>query len=206
MPSAQTEAPATTPSTEQVVRTSKQSALRDSVLGTRNLMTVAALAVVGSLLVVPMSFFGHAAATSPKNVIALCALMGAWLIAYALPGVIVRKPGAFIVGGLIIGVISSFTTPLGFGAIPGNLLGAAFIELPFLIFLYRKWDWWLYAIGATVFGGMNGTAYAYAMKVAMTPTQATIAIAVSLLSAYAGMAACFGLRKALARTGVGIAK
>lgn len=84
-----------------IVRTSKQSGLRDSVLGTRNLMTVAALGVVGSLLVVPLSLVGHASATSPKNIIVLCSLMGAWFIAYALPGMIVRKPGAFMVGGLI---------------------------------------------------------------------------------------------------------
>ena len=60
-----------------IVRTSKQSGLRDSVLGTRNLMTVAALGVVGSLLVVPLSLVGHASATSPKNIIVLCSLMGA---------------------------------------------------------------------------------------------------------------------------------
>ncbi|WP_371152652.1 ECF transporter S component [Buchananella felis] len=191
---------------EPVVRTSKQGGLRDSVLGTRNLMTVAALGVVGSLLVVPLSLVGHSAATSPKNVIVLCSLMGAWFIAYALPGVIVRKPGAFMVGGLIMGIISSFATPLGFGALPGNLVGAAFVEFPFLVLLYRKWNWWVYAIGATIFGGLNSTAYTTAMGVAMTPLQATAAVAAAMTSTYIGLAACFGLRRALARTGVGIAK
>lgn len=189
-----------------VVRTSKQSGLRDSVLGTRNLMTVAALGVVGSLLVVPLSLVGHTAATSPKNVIVLCSLMGAWFIAYALPGTIVRKPGAFMVGGLIMGLISSFTTPLGFGAMPGNLIGAAFVEIPFALLLYRKWSWWVYAIGATIFGGLNSTAYTTAMGVAMTPPQATAAVAAAMISTYLGLAACFGLRRALARAGVGIAK
>ena len=41
---------------EPTIRTSSRKGLNNTVLGTRNLMTVAALAVVGCVLIIPLSY------------------------------------------------------------------------------------------------------------------------------------------------------
>ncbi|MDC4232163.1 ECF transporter S component [Actinomyces sp. B33] len=191
---------------DETIRTSSRSGLRDSVLGTRNLMTLAALSVVGSLVVVPLSIFTPIFATTPRSILILCAVMGAWYLAYLLPGLVVPKPGAFLVAGLLMGIISTFTTPLGPTAIIGNVIGAAFLEIPIALFLYRKWTWWTYGMGATVFGGLNAAMYGTGYGVTQTPAQFVIAIVVSLISCYATLALCFLLRRSLQSAGVAVTR
>lgn len=186
------------------VRGSARSGLRDSILGTRNLMTVAALAVVGSLITIPLSYITPLIATSPRGIIIMCAIMGVWMIPYLLPGVIVNKPGAFVIAGLILGVISTFTTSFGAGAIVGNLIGALFVGVPVALFLYRFWTWWVYMISAAVFGGLNGWMYWSAYGIEGTTAEMTISLLISLASCFAGVGVCLLLKRALARAGVGI--
>lgn len=196
---------APTSSTEEInVRGSARSGLRDSVLGTRNLMTVAALAVVGSLITIPLSYITPLVATSPRGIIIMCALMGLWMIPYLLPGVIVNKPGAFIIAGFILGVIATFTTSFGAGAIVGNLIGALFVGVPVALFLYRFWTWWVYMLSAAVFGGVNGWMYWSGYGIEGSSTEMTIALLISLASCFAGVGVCLLLKRALARAGVGI--
>ena len=192
------------PDQPRTIRTSSRSGIRDSVLGTRNLMTIAALSVVGSLLVVPLSIFTPVFATTPKALTILCAIMGAWYVAYLLPGVFVRKPGAFILAGLLMGIICTFTTPLGPSAIIGNLMGAAFLELPMFILFYRKWTWWAYGLGATLFACVNAGLYGVSYGVHQSPGEFALGIACSLASCYAVLALVLGLRRSLARAGVGV--
>ena len=135
---------------EPVIRSSARGGLRDSVLGTRNLMTVAALGVVGSILVVPLTYLSVVVAVNPRGILIMCALMGAWIIPYLLPGVIVNKPGAFVIGGLVMGVISAFLTPQGPTAILGNIIGSCYVGAPVALLLYRKWAWWVYAISGVL--------------------------------------------------------
>lgn len=194
----------TPPSTE--IRTSNRSGLRDSALGTRNLMTIAALAIVGSLLVVPLSIATPVLVTTPKAILGLCAIMGVWYLAYLLPGLLVRKPGAFLIAGLLMGVISTFTTPLGPSAIIGNAMGAAFLELPMLLLLYRKWTWWAYALGATVFGTFNAAVYGASYQIVQTPAEYALGIALSLGSCYLTLACAMLLRRSLERAGIGVLK
>lgn len=186
------------------IRTSRRSGLRNSVLGTRNLMTLAALAVVGSLLVVPLSILTPVFATTPRAILILCAIMGAWYIAYLLPGLLVPRPGAFLVAGLLMGIISTFTTPLGPSAIIGNAIGAAFLEFPVLLFLYKKWDWWVHAIGASIFGSFNAAMYGTAYHVAQDSAQFILGIIISLASCYLTLALALLLRSRLTQAGVGV--
>lgn len=186
------------------IHTSKHSGVRNSVLGTRNLMTIAALSLVGSLLVVPLSIFTPVFATTPRALIILCALMGAWYIAFLLPGLFVPRPGAFLVAGLLMGIISTFTTPLGPSAIIGNLIGAAFLEIPVLLFLYKKWSWWVHAIGATIFGGFNSTMYGSAYNIPQDSMQFSLGIVFALASCYLTLALALLLKRRLARAGVGV--
>ncbi|RRC95066.1 ECF transporter S component [Schaalia canis] len=198
------ESTSTSTADDIAVRGSARSGLRDSVLGTRNLMTVAALAVVGSLITIPLSYITPLIATSPRGIIIMCAIMGVWMIPYLLPGVIVNKPGAFVIAGLILGVISTFTTSFGAGAIVGNLIGALFVGVPVALFLYRFWTWWVYMISAAVFGGLNGWMYWSAYGIEGTTAEMTISLLISLTSCFAGVGVCLLLKRALARAGVGI--
>ncbi|WP_115728351.1 ECF transporter S component [Actinomyces culturomici] len=186
------------------IHTSKRSGLRDSALGTRNLMTIAALAVVGSLIVVPLSILTPAFATTPKAILIMCATMGAWYIAYLLPGLLVPKPGAFLIAGLIMGIICTFTTPLGPTAIIGNVIGALFLEIPMALLLYKKWTWWAHAIGATVFGGLNAAMYGGAYGIVQTPVQYVAGILLAVVSCFIVLFLSLLLRRTLQRAGVGV--
>lgn len=105
----------TLPTTDTAtVKGSSRSRLNNSVLGTRNLMTVAALAVVGSLIVVPLTYMTFAIGiTTQRGMLIMCSCMGLWTIPYLLPAVIVRRPGACVLAGLIMGIICAFTSPQG---------------------------------------------------------------------------------------------
>ena len=123
------------------VRTSSRSGLADSALGTRNLMTIAALAVVSMILLVPLNYLAPAAGASPDAVLLGCAIMGLWLVPYLLPATVVRRPGAVMIAALLMGIMSVFTTPTGPAAIVGTLIGGAFVEATLALMLYRKWTW-----------------------------------------------------------------
>ncbi|WP_026461047.1 ECF transporter S component [Schaalia suimastitidis] len=186
------------------IRTSSRQGLRESALGTRHLMTICALGIVGSLLTVPLQYVSPLLAVSPRGIIILCVVMGAWLIPYLLPAVIVPRPGAIIIASLVMGIVMAFTTPLGFTAIIGSLIGGLFTETPLALLLYKKWTWWSYGISATVFGAINAAMFGGAYNIALTSTETTICILSSVLSCWAGTAICCALKKTLTRTGVGI--
>ena len=191
---------------EPVIRTSRHAGLRDSVLGTRNLMTVAALGVVGAIMVVPLTYLSLIMAVNPNGILIMCALMGAWIIPYLLPGVIVNKPGVFVVSGLVMGVIGAFLTPQGPSAILGNVIGSLLVGAPVAVLLYRRWTWWVYAISGVVFGGFNASVYGSGFQIALTRGQVSLGIVLSIASCWAGVAVCLLLKRALARTGVGVTR
>ena len=138
------------------VRTSSRSGLADSALGTRHLMTIAALAVVSMILLVPLNYLAPAAGASRDAVLLGCAIMGLWLVPFLLPATVVRRPGAVMIAALLMGIMSVFTTPTGPAAIVGTLIGGAFVEAPLALMVYRKWTWWSFLISATTFGLLNG--------------------------------------------------
>lgn len=186
------------------VRTSKRKGLANSALGTRNLMIIAALAVVGSLIVVPLTYFGLAWSVTPGGILLSVSMMGLWIIPYLLPLVVVRRPGAALIAGLIMGVISAFTTPQGPTTILGNVIGALLVEIPLLLLLYRKWTWWAYALCGLLFGGFNGGAYTTFQGVQTSVGMQIAIVVTSLISAQVGVWVCIGIRKALVRAGVAV--
>ncbi|MDO4664589.1 MAG: ECF transporter S component [Actinomycetaceae bacterium] len=186
------------------VRTSARSGIADSVIGTRNLMITAALAVMGMVLLLPLNYFAPVAGTTPKALYAGVAIMGIWVIPYLLPATVVRRPGSVMVAALIMGIISIFTTPSGPGAIVGNLLGGAFIEVPLALMLYRKWTWWSFLISAAVFGLINGILYVLTLKYVVGISFGVSVVVISVISALIGGLATIGITKLLNRAGVGI--
>ena len=191
---------------EPVIRSSARGNLRDSILGTRNLMTVAALGVVGAIMIVPLTYLSLAVAVNPRGILIMCALMGAWIIPYLLPGVIVNKPGVFIISGFVMGVIAAFLTPQVPTAILGSVIGSLYVGAPVAALLYRRWTWWVYALSGVIFGGLNAAAYGKGFGVALTGGQVTLGVVLAIASCWAGAGVCLLLKRALARTGVGVSR
>jgi len=78
-----------TPEGTTTVRSSSRKGLANSVLGTRNLMMTAALAVVSLILVIPLNYVGGPLMATPGGIMIGCAIMGLWVIPYLLPAVVV---------------------------------------------------------------------------------------------------------------------
>ena len=189
---------------ERTVRTSSRSGLADSALGTRNLMTIAALAVVSMILLVPLNYLAPTAGASRDAVLLGCAIMGLWLVPYLLPATVVRRPGSVMIAALLMGIMCVFTTPTGPAAIIGNLIGGAFVEAPLAVLLYRKWTWWSFLISATTFGLLNGIMYVSVMSASAGIASASAGVIIAVVSALVGGAITIVLTRLLNRAGVGI--
>ena len=189
---------------ERTVRTSSRSGLADSALGTRNLMTIAALAVVSMILLVPLNYLAPAAGASRDAVLLGCAIMGLWLVPFLLPATVVRRPGAVMIAALLMGIMSVFTTPTGPAAIVGTLIGGAFVEAPLALMLYRKWTWWSFLISATTFGLLNGIMYVSVMSASAGMASASAGVVIAVVSALVGGGLTIVLTRLLNRAGVGI--
>jgi len=196
--------PEATEQERPVIRTSSRSGLADSALGTRNLMTIAALAVVSMILLVPLNYLAPAAGASRDAVLLGCAIMGLWLVPYLLPATVVRRPGAVMIAALLMGIMSVFTTPVGPAAIVGNLIGGAFVEVPLALLLYRKWTWWSYLLSAMTFGLLNGIMYVSVMNASAGIVSASAGVIIAVVSALVGGGLTILLTRLLNRAGVGI--
>ena len=187
-----------------VIRSSSRSGLADSALGTRNLMTLAALSVVSMILLIPLNYLAPAAGAAPDVVLTGCAIMGLWVIPYLLPATVVRRPGAVLIAAAIMGIISAFVTPSGPGAVLGNVLGGLFIEIPLALMLYRKWTWWSFLISAATFGLLNGIMYVSVMSASAGMASASAGVVIAVVSALVGGGLTIVLTRLLNRAGVGI--
>lgn len=189
----------------KTVRTSSRKGLANSVLGTRNLMTVAALSVVGLIILIPLNYVSAGLMATPQMILIASSLMGLWVIPYMLPISVVRRPGATMLAALIMGIICIFSTPSGVGAIINNLIGGLFIEVPFAVMLYRKWTWWAHLISAGVFGTLNGLMCLMVLVKGMNITIGSGIVVASITSALVGALIVLGLTRLLQRAGVGVA-
>lgn len=187
------------------VKTSNRKGLNNSILGTRNLMVTAALTVVGSIILIPLNYVSISLTATPtqNNIFYGATLMGLWIIPFLLPAAVVRRPGTFLVTGLIAGIIGMLTTPLGPSAIAGNLIGASFAGLPLLLTFYRWWNWKVYLLSALVFGGANGYMYTVSLGVSFDTYKTLQVVAVAIVSATLGVIATVGIVSALHKAGVG---
>lgn len=186
---------------EPQIHSAKTGGLQNTVLGTRNLMMVAAIAVIGSIIVTPIQYLSLTATTSLKGSFILAAIMGLWVVPYLLPAVIIKKPGATLIAAFIIGVIISFTTPVGLSGIPGSMFGAI-IALPLVVTLYKKWTWPVFLACALWFSALFGFLTSIAFQIKMTPATVAAFVALSIVSGVIGFLLCMGIEKAVRRTGI----
>lgn len=186
------------------VRVPSTSKLRDSILGTRNLMTVAAIAVVGCVLLIPLTYVSVAVAVSPGGIMIVCACMGLWLFPYLLPAAVTHKPGAALISSLVIGIIMSFTTPQGFASIMGSAIAGLLVEVPLAITLYRQWNWIGYGLVAIAFGAFNGLMYASFIQVPATFWMISGFAGAAIVSCLVGVALTLVAVRLLRSAGIGI--
>lgn len=186
------------------IHTARKGRLENSVLHTRTLMTVAASAVVGAVIIVPLSYLSIPLAVSPGGLTYASMLMGLWLLPFLLPGALVQKPGAVMIASLILGIIGVFTTPSGIASIVGNLIGGILVELPLALLLYKQWNWVGYGLAGLVFGLFNGLMYSMTTQVAVTQSQLLLMTGIAVLSSLVGVAATMLIVRSLRKAGIGV--
>ncbi|MDO5067714.1 MAG: ECF transporter S component [Propionibacteriaceae bacterium] len=186
------------------IHTARTGRLENSVLHTRTLMTVAACAIVGAVVTIPLSYVSIALAVSPAGIMAVCAMMGLWLLPYLLPGALTRKPGAIMIAALVLGIIGTFTTPSGVTSIIGNLIGGALLEVPLALLLYRQWNWLGYGLAALTFGLFNGLLYSTTLQIQVPIAELLLMAGLSVASALVGVAITLFIVRRLRRVGIGV--
>ncbi|WP_431803667.1 ECF transporter S component [Microbacterium sp. bgisy203] len=113
---------------------------------TAYLLTCAAIGVATGLLIIPMTALSTLTYATFPPLGALTA--GAWVIGFVIAMRLIEKPGAAVLTGLISGLVAAPFSASGPAIVVTNVMFAAFIELPFLVTLYRKWGRGLYYVGA----------------------------------------------------------
>jgi energy-coupling factor transport system substrate-specific component len=112
------------------------------------LLTCAAIGVATGLLIIPATAFSTL--TYPL-VPPLSALVGgAWIVGFVIAMRLLERPGAAVLTGLISGLVATPFSATGPAIIVTNVMFAAFVELPFLVILYRRWYRWLFYAGAAL--------------------------------------------------------
>jgi len=66
--------------------------------------------------------------------------VGIWMIGGILPALIIRKPGAALIGEVIAAFVEGWITKWGITAVLWGFVQGLGAELVFLIFLYIKWN------------------------------------------------------------------
>lgn len=123
-------------------------------ISTRLLLTLAAIGVAGTLVVVPTSYLG--------SLLLAVAPFAYGLVtgAYLLPGVIAqslfRRPGFALVTATLSGLITAPFIPNGVQYIAAFALIGAIQEVPFAVSAYRYWRGWVFYAAAGVFGVLTG--------------------------------------------------
>ncbi|MDO5084232.1 MAG: ECF transporter S component [Arachnia propionica] len=186
------------------IHTARADRPGNSVLHTRTLMTVAACAVVGAVVVIPLSYVSITLAVSPVGIMAVCSLMGLWLLPFMLPGALTQKPGAIMIAALIIGIIGTFTTPSGVSSILGNLIGGALVEIPLALLFYKHWNWLGYGLAASTFGLFNGLLYSSMLQIQVTTPELLLMGTIALLSSLVGVVITLVVVRSLRRAGIGV--
>lgn len=84
-------------------------------------------------------------------------LNGLWLLPGVLVGLIVRKPGAALFGGLVSAAVSVLLgSPYGADALVSGVIQGAGAEVAFALGFYRRWNL-AFAVGAGALAGLFAT-------------------------------------------------
>jgi energy-coupling factor transport system permease protein len=115
---------------------------------TAYLLTCAVLGAAGAVLLAPANWISTALLAG--SAVANVAVAGLWILPAVIAMRLLERPGAAILVGLLSGLVIVPFSGYGFSSVLTNLYWAAFIELAFLVVLYRRWTVWQYYAGAVV--------------------------------------------------------
>ncbi|WP_448235612.1 ECF transporter S component [Microbacterium paulum] len=154
---------------------------------TAYLLTCAAIGVATGLLIIPATAFSTATYATLPPVSALVA--GAWVIGFVVAMRLIERPGAAVLTGLISGLVATPLSTTGPTIVITNVMFAAFIELPFLVTLYRRWSRGLYYAGASLLAAFYAVWTVTAANMQAFPVWVVVLYVVALFTSELGAVA-----------------
>ena len=170
-------------------------------VSTAYLLTCAAIGVAGGILLLGANWVSTALfATVPFISVVL---IGLWLLPAVVGMRLLERPLAALLVGLISGLVLVPFSGYGFGSVATNLWYAAFVELPFLLVLYRFWSRWQYFAGAVVVGAVYPVLASATFDLFSFPWWGqALFFVLTLVSSIGGVALGIAIADRLRRTGV----
>ena len=156
-------------------------------IATAYLLTCAAIGVATGLLIIPATAFSTLTYAVLPPVSALVG--GAWIVGFVIAMRLLERPGAALLTGLISGLVATPFSATGPAIIVTNVMFAAFVELPFLVVLYRRWYRWLFVAGAVLVTALYTVWTATAANMASFPGWVLALYVVALFASNVGAAA-----------------
>lgn len=172
-------------------------------LGTRTLMTCAAIAVGASVLSIPVAWAEVALGASMPVLYA--GMAGAWVFGSLLAQALLRRGGIALVTAVLMGLISAVTTPLGWSTAASFVLIGLLLELPFLCVRYRRWPAWLFLPGPLLVGFLfNGAPLAFVLRAdSLQPIAFALVLILPLVSCALATGLAIVIARRLRRAGLG---
>lgn len=168
---------------------------------TAYLLTCAVLGVAGAVLLAPANWVSTVLLVGSP--VASMITAGLWILPAVVAMRLLERPGAALLVGLISGLAIVPFSGYGFASVATNLWWAFFIELPFLVVLYRFWTVPQYYAGAAVLGVVYPLLSAEYFDLWSQPVAVVVAFfAVTLASCLAAVALGLLVAGRLAKAGV----
>lgn len=166
-------------------------------------MTCAAIAIGASLFAIPVAWAEVALAASMPVLYA--GMAGAWVFGSVLAQALLRRGGIALTTATLMGLISTFTTPLGWSTAASFVLIGLLLELPFLCLRYRHWPDWLFLPGPLVVGFVfNGLPLAFVLRAdSLLPAALASVLILPVVSCGLTTVLAIAIARRLRRAGLG---
>jgi energy-coupling factor transport system substrate-specific component len=166
-------------------------------------MTCAAIAVGASIFSVPVAWAEVALGVSMPVLYA--AMAGAWVIGPLLAQALLRRGGIALITASLMGLVSAFTTPLGWSTGVSFVLIGLLLELPFLCVRYRRWPAWLFLLGPLAVGLLfHGLPLAFVLRAdVLQPIALALVLILPMASGVLATGLALVIARRLRRAGLG---
>lgn len=168
---------------------------------TAYLLTCAAIGVATGLLIIPATAASVALSPTLPPLAAITSF--AWVIGFVIALRLLERPGAALLTGLISGLVAAPLSASGPAIVVTNLIFAFFVELPFLLTLYRRWHPALFYAGTAFAAVIYAVWSGLAADMVQFPTWVVVAyMVVTVASSLAGVWLGIVVADRLAQAGV----
>ncbi|GAB3598302.1 ECF transporter S component [Microbacterium tumbae] len=166
---------------------------------TRILLTCAAIGVATGILIIPATALSTFLSPIAPPLSALT--YGAWVIGYVIALRLLEAPGVGILTGILSGLVAAPLSATGPAIVITNVMFAFFVELPFLVTLYRRWHRWMYYTGTGLASVLYAIWAGFAADMAAFPswvigTFIVVTVLASLIGVWLGIVIADRLRRA----------